>query len=81
MRQRKIIISLFMMVACLTLLACGTTEHLEEPQQEVVTESMEDDLLTVDIAEDTDKTDDVTPKQVPSKEEVLAMRELVLELF
>lgn len=79
MRQRKIITSLFMMAACLTFLACGTTERVEEMQQEVVKESAEDDLLTVDIAEDTDKTDEATPKQMPSKEEVLAMRELVLE--
>jgi hypothetical protein len=57
--------------------ACGTKENIiETQQQEITVESVTEDIIT-----DNDSTEitDVTEIVVPSKEEVLAMRELVLE--
>lgn len=75
MKRRKIICSLFVVEVCLALLACGTTEYIEEaPQQIIVIEGTEDHSPET-IAE----SDDVTKTHIPSKEEVFAMRKLALE--
>ncbi|MGN0402938.1 MAG: hypothetical protein ACI4HQ_11880 [Acetatifactor sp.] len=73
--MRNIVIYLSILGGCLFFTACGTKEHIEEtPQQvtmvEYVSESITDDKM---------ETDDVTEIHIPSKEEVLAMRETVLE--
>lgn len=75
MKRRKITCSFFGVAVCLVLSACGTTEHMEEaPQQIILIESTEDHS-----PEDIAESDDATKIHIPSKEEVFAMRELVLE--
>lgn len=59
-----------MLVVCLAFSACSMTEDIaEEPQKVAITESVEADV----------ETDHAIKMLAPSKEEVFAMRELVLE--
>jgi hypothetical protein len=77
MQKRNIVVYLSGLSVCLLVSACGTKENIiETQQQETTVESVTEDIIT-----DNDSTEitDVTEIVVPSKEEVLAMRELVLE--
>ncbi|MBO4982130.1 MAG: hypothetical protein J6C84_09615 [Lachnospiraceae bacterium] len=60
---------------CLVLSGCGTKEQPAEiPSQTVIAET-----ISENVTEDNGERDDPTEVLVPSKEEVLAMRETVLE--
>lgn len=75
MKKRNIAIYLSISSVCLSLSACGAKEHIvETPQQEPVLESVSENTVKEKI-----ETDNTTETNVPSKEEILAMRELVLE--
>jgi hypothetical protein len=77
MQKRNIFVYLSGLSVCLLVSACSTKENIiETQQQETTVESVTEDIIT-----DNDSTEitDVTEIVVPSKEEVLAMRELVLE--
>jgi hypothetical protein len=77
MQKRNIVVYLSGLSVCLLVSACSTKENIiETQQQETTVESVTEDIIT-----DNDSTEitDVTEIVVPSKEEVLAMRELVLE--
>jgi hypothetical protein len=77
MQKRNIVVYLSGLSVCLLFSACSTKENiLETQQQETTVESVTEEIIT-----DNDSTEitDVTEIVVPSKEEVLAMRELVLE--
>lgn len=75
MKKRNIAIYLSISSVCLSLSACGAKEHIvETPQQESVLESVSENTVKEKI-----ETDNTTETNVPSKEEILAMRELVLE--
>jgi hypothetical protein len=77
MQKRNIVVYLSGLSVCLLVSACGTNENIiETQQQETTVESVTEDIIT-----DNDSTEitGVTEIVVPSKEEVLAMRELVLE--
>lgn len=74
MRWRDIVNSLFISALCLVLPACGAKEYnTQAPQQTAVTES------TKENSTEENSTKDVAELPRPSKEEVFAMRELVLE--
>jgi hypothetical protein len=76
-KKRNIVVYLSGLSVCLLLSACGTKEKiLESQQQETTIES-----TTENSVEDNDSIEinDTTEIFVPSKEEVLAMRELVLD--
>lgn len=76
MKNKKIVISLSVFCLCLSLSACGRKENITETQQVTVAER-ESENTTEDSADaDDDKEIQI---QIPSKEEVLARRELVLE--
>ena len=64
-----------MVVACLSLSACGIEEYVVKMPQKVI--GAED--VSESVAEDKIKTDEAIEIHIPSKEEVLAMREQVLE--
>jgi hypothetical protein len=77
MQKRNIVVYLSGLSVCLLVSACSTKENIiETQQQETTVESVTEEIIT-----DNDSTEitDVTEIVVPSKEEVLAMRELVLE--
>jgi hypothetical protein len=77
MQKRNIVVYLSGLSVCLLVSACSTKENIiETQQQETTVESVTEDIIT-----DNDSTEitDVTEIVVPSKEEVIAMRELVLE--
>ncbi len=75
MKKRNIVIYLSVLGVCLFLSACGMKEHIAEtPQQVVIRENVSENDL-----EETAETDYAAEIHVPSKEDVLAMRELVLE--
>lgn len=73
--KKHIVICLSGLGVCMSLLACGTKDQIAEAPQQV--EAGEDVLEST--VEESVETDDVTEIPVPSKEEVLAMREKVLE--
>lgn len=73
MKNRKIVVYFFMFCMCLSLMACGKEENITEELQDIMIESESEDAT-----EDTEADADIE-NHVPSKEEVLAMRELVLE--
>jgi hypothetical protein len=77
MKKRNIVVYLSSLSVCLFISACSTKENiLETQQQETTIES-----VTENSVEDNDSIEinDATEIVVPSKEEVLAMRELVLD--
>lgn len=74
MKNRKIAIYLSAFCLCLLLSACGKEENIVEAQQETMIESESENTI-----EDSTDADDDIEIQIPSKEEVLAMRTLVLE--
>jgi hypothetical protein len=77
MKKRNIVVYLSGLSVCLLLSACSTKENtLETQQRETTIES-----VTENITEDDDSIEitDATEIVAPSKEEVLDMRELVLE--
>ena len=67
-------ICIFVLGVCLTFSACGTEKKIEETAQTAV-----DEEETVNTAEDAIENNDVIELHTPSKEDVLAMRETVLE--
>lgn len=68
-------IAIYILGVCISLSACGTKEHIVEiPQQATRVENESENT-----AEDNIKTDDDTELHIPSKDEILAMRETVLE--
>lgn len=71
MKKRNI--AIYIIGVCFVLSACGTKEQ-EMPQQVTIVKNESEN-----IAEDNIKTDDDTELHIPSKDEVLAMREIVLE--
>jgi hypothetical protein len=77
MQKRNIVVCISSLSACLLLSACSKKENIiEAQQQETTIES-----VTENITEDNDSTEitDTAEIVTPSKDEVLAMRELVLE--
>lgn len=76
MKQKNIISFLIVIIVCFTTSACSKTEYIEEiPQQVIMTESAKKEP----VEEEPIETDSVTQICAPSKEEVFAMRDLVLE--
>lgn len=65
----------FILGVCLTLSACGTKEEPAEIPQQVANP----ETISENVTEDNTEKDDVAEVLAPSKEEVLAMRETVLE--
>lgn len=75
MQKIRVVAALFILMVCLTFIACGTEEKSTETEH---TPQIEENV-TVDTTEDVIESDVVTEVSAPSKEEVLAMRETVLE--
>lgn len=74
--MKKISIAFYFSVlgVCLGLSACGTKEQPAETQQSAIQETVSET-----VTEDNTEKEDTTEVHVPSKEEVFAMRETVLE--
>lgn len=83
--MRKILLTIYMLGVLFVIFACGTkeqtgdaTQQTEIPESESVNIS-EGYTLENSISEEYIETDEVADLHVPSKEEVLAMRETVLD--
>ncbi len=74
-RSKKTGVMTFALVGCLILSACGKNEPLAETQQEVTVAGDTSEYAT----EDSTEVQAATEIDAPSKEEVIAMRETVLE--
>lgn len=75
MKRIRALFYFYIAGVCLTLTACG----IKEQPLEVSSQNTLDATVSESIAEDNSEEDSVTDIHIPSKEEVLAMRELVLE--
>lgn len=76
MRKIRVVAGLFILMGCWTFIACGAEEKSTETEQ---TSPPIEENVTVNTTEDVIENDEVKEVQAPSKEEVLAMRETVLE--
>ena len=75
MMKRNIVIYLYIIGVGLTLSACVSEEYVAEIPQQITNGESISESFTEDRVETEDNIDDY----IPTKEEVLAMRELVLE--